>query len=112
MEKIATYTEILAQFVAAYAAPQSGKQEFEKQVLIDREHLHFQVQCLGWIGDKFIHNVQLHFDIKPDGKIWIQQNWTEDDVAALLLQRGVAREDLVIGFQPPRYRALSGYAVA
>lgn len=112
MEKIATYTTILTQLVEEYAAQQNGVQAFESQALIDTRHLHFQVQSLGWQGDKFIHSVLLHFDIKPDGKIWVQQNWTEDDVAAILLQRGVAREDIVIGFQPPRYRALSGYAVA
>jgi hypothetical protein len=112
MNKLEKYTAILSHLVEEYAAPQSANDEFEKQVLVDTEHLHFQVQSLGWLGDKFMHSVMLHFDIKPNTKIWIQQNWTEDDVAAILLQRGVAREDIVIGFQPPRYRELSGYAVA
>lgn len=112
MDKIEKYTTILTDFVQEYGMPQATNSEFEKQVLIDTQHLHFQVQSLGWLGDKFIHSVMLHFDIKPNAKIWIQQNWTEDDVAASLLQRGVLREDIVIGFQPPRYRQLSGYAVA
>jgi hypothetical protein len=112
MNKIEKYTAILSDLVEEYAAPQSSNSDFEKQVLIDTRHLHFQVQSLGWQGDKFLHSVMLHFDIKPNAKIWIQQNWTEDDVALALMQRGVEREDIVIGFQPPRYRQLSGYSVA
>ncbi len=112
MDKIQKYSAILSDLVEEYAAPHGANAEFEKQVLIDTRHLHFQVQSLGWLGDKFIHSVMLHFDIKPNAKIWIQQNWTEDDVAVALIERGVAREDIVIGFQPPRYRKLSGYSVA
>ena len=113
MNKIEKYTEIVSSLLEEYAALfNTGNSPYEKQLLIDTKHLHFQLQSVGWEGDKFSHSVMLHFDIKANGKIWIQQNWTEDDVAVELLQRGVERTDIVVGFQPPRYRELSGYAVA
>ena len=112
MNKIEKYSEIVSAILEEYAAPTNpGNAEYEKQLLIDTKHLHFQLQSVGWHGDKFTHSVMLHFDIKENGKIWIQQNWTEDDIAVELMQRGVERTDIVVGFQPPRYRKLSGYAV-
>ena len=110
-DKIEKHIDIVCSLLEEYAAPFVGNSSYEKQLLIDTKHLHFQLQSVGWDGDTFTHSVMLHFDIKPNGKIWIQQNWTEDDVAVALLQRGVERTDIVVGFQPPRYRELSGYAV-
>lgn len=82
------------------------------QVISDYEHGHFQLVNIGWDGDAFKYNVIFHFDIKPDGKIWIQVNRTDIDIAAELVERGVEKSDIVIGFQPPRYRPYTGYAVA
>lgn len=84
----------------------------EGQVIADLQRDHFQLVRIGWRGDTFVHNTVFHFDIKPDDKIWIQANWTDTDIAAELVSRGVAKEDIVLGFQPPRYRSHSGYATA
>jgi len=66
---------------------------------------------IGWDKDKFIFHVVFHFDIKAE-KIWLQVNWTEIDIAAELVEMGVPKEDIVIGFQPPYARPYTGYAVA
>ncbi|MCB9267704.1 MAG: XisI protein [Lewinellaceae bacterium] len=58
-----------------------------------------------------MHSIVFHFDIK-EGKIWLQANWIEVDVAEWLVERGVPKEDIVPGFQPPYARPYSGYAVA
>jgi len=112
MNKIEKYSALLTELLEEYAKPLDAVAgDFEKQLLIDYKHRHFQLQNVGWQGDKFTHSVILHFDIKENGKIWIQQNWTEDDVAIELIHRGVEKSDIVVGFQPPRYRELSGYAI-
>lgn len=67
---------------------------------------------IGWRDKQFIHNTVFHFDIKANDKIWIQANWTDVDIAADLVKRGVEKDDIVIGFQPARYRPYSGYATA
>jgi hypothetical protein len=56
--------------------------------------------------------ILLHFQIKPSGKVWILANWTEDDVAKALIDLGVKKEDIVLGFQPEFAWPYSGYAVA
>jgi hypothetical protein len=53
----------------------------------------------------------LHLDIR-DGKIWVQQNTTERQVAHDLMAMGVPKEDIVLGFQAPNMRAYTGFRVA
>ena len=53
----------------------------------------------------------MHFDI-IDGKIWIQRNMTEIDVAEALIEQGVSKSDIVLGFLSPKMREYSDYAIA
>jgi hypothetical protein len=58
----------------------------------------------------FFKNVR-SIDIK-NGKIWIQLNNTELDIGQALVEKGVPKEDIVIGFQPVYICQVSGYAIA
>lgn len=51
----------------------------------------------------------LHIDIPSDGKIWIQHDGTDLNVAEQLLEAGVAKEEIVLGFQPPAVRGVLGF---
>jgi hypothetical protein len=46
-----------------------------------------------------------------NGKIWIQQNMTEIDLGEELVEMGVPKSDIVIGFLAPEIREYSEYAV-
>ncbi|BAB72518.1 hypothetical protein DSM107007_18790 [Nostoc sp. PCC 7120 = FACHB-418] len=65
---------------------------------------------MGWEGQDWIHSCIIHIDIK-NGKIWLQWNGTEDDIAADLVTMGVPKEDIVLGFQSPFMRKFTEYAV-
>jgi hypothetical protein len=47
-----------------------------------------------------------------DGKIWIQYDGTEEGVATDLLEAGVPKAHIVLGFRHPSERKYSGLAVA
>jgi hypothetical protein len=53
----------------------------------------------------------LHLDIKG-GKIWIQWNGIEDDIAVELVALGVPKHDIVLGFHTPLLRQYTEYAVS
>jgi hypothetical protein len=85
----------------------------EEHLITDFQHGHFQVLRTGWIAESdFKMGIILHFQLKSDGKIWILANYTEDDVAQALVDEGVLKSDIVLGFQPSYIRPYSGYAVA
>ena len=100
---------LLEEYAAYFPADLPGS---ENQLITDLERGHFQLVRIEWEGDVLRHSTIFHFDIKPDGKIWIQVNRTDIDIAAKLVERGAEKSDIVIGFQPPRYRPYTGYAVA
>lgn len=111
--KTERYQAILQEVLEEYAQHiPVNLQQVDNQITIDSQRGHFQLVRVGWNGDQFIRNTVFHFDLKPDNKIWIQANWTDVDIALSLVERGVERTDIVLGFQPPRYRPYSGYAVA
>lgn len=111
MDKIEKYQDIIIQFLEEYAAIPYANSTIEKQVLADRERNHFQLFSIGWENNQFDHSIIFHFDIK-DGKVWIQQNWTEVQIGDELVERGIPATDIVLGFQPPYARAYTGFAAA
>jgi XisI protein len=86
--------------------------DVDNQIIADEKRGHFQLVSMGWDGRAFSYAVLYHFDLKPDGKVWIQANNTDVDIAEELVAKGVSKEDIVVGFQYPAYRGFTGYAVS
>ena len=110
MDKIKKYQDIIVNYLEDYAKIKPANlPDVDSYVIADREKNHFQLLQTGWQDSKFIFTVILHFDIK-DGKVWFQRNITERDVVDVLMEKGIAREDIVLGFRPPYARSQSGFA--
>lgn len=114
MDKIKKYQIIIKDFLKTQASirvPTLPKIEY--QVIVDNENNHFQLVMTGWDAkDHFVYSVLFHFDIKPDGKVWILVNNTDLLVAEELIERGVLKSDIVLGFHSEMVRPFTGYAVA
>ncbi len=57
----------------------------------------------------YVYGTIIHVDIR-DGKIWIQRDFTEEGVASELVDLGVPKTDIVLGFKPPYMRQFTGFA--
>ena len=111
MRKLKKYGDAISKLLKEYQHDHSA-QNIEEHLITDYEHGHFQLLRTGWADENtYRMGILLHFQIKPSGKVWILANWTEDDVAKALIDLGVAKEDIVLGFQPEFVRPYSGYAV-
>jgi hypothetical protein len=53
----------------------------------------------------------IHLDI-IGGKVWIQYDGTSTPVATALLEAGIPREDIVLGFHPQKVRSYTDFAVS
>ncbi|BFM40938.1 XisI protein [Synechocystis sp. LKSZ1] len=111
LERLPAYRTVIKQLLEEYAAYQPSYGEIEIQTVFDNEQDHYQVVAVGWDKKERIYGCSIHLDIK-NGKIWIQINNTELDIGQDLVERGIPKEDIVIGFHPPYLRQYSGYAVA
>ncbi len=112
MEKINKYQDIIVGILEEYAKIRPANlPDVENYVIADREHNHFQLLRIGWQGPQYVFSVVFHFEIK-NGKIWFQRNTTELEIVDVLMERGVPREDIVLGFRPPYARPYTGFAAA
>ncbi|NBC09752.1 MAG: XisI protein [Bacteroidetes bacterium] len=106
------YDSILAKFLHHYAKLYNQQADgLNAKVVIDREGGHYQLLNVGWLKDKYQFYIIFHFDIIDD-KVWVQENRTDILVAQELVEQGIPKQNIVLGFQSPDVRALSGYAVA
>jgi hypothetical protein len=83
----------------------------ETVIVADRERDHYQLLHLGWQGERRIFDTAVYLRLHA-GKIWIEHNALPDRVGELLVEAGIPREQIVLGFQPPQWRSLTDFAAA
>ena len=64
----------------------------------------------GWEEKKRICHITMYLRIK-DGKIWVEEDWTDLCVVDALLAAGITKSDIVLGFHNPYKRKLTEFAV-
>ncbi|HFA48022.1 MAG TPA: XisI protein [Bacteroidetes bacterium] len=111
MDKIKKYQAAIIQILNERTKIKYANLDAKNELIIDRENHRYEVVTLGWDGFKRIHSTVLHFDI-IDGKIWIQQDQTEYGIANELLEMGVPKSDIVLGYMSSRRRKEFDFAMA
>ena len=112
MERLEQYRQAIRQLLTAQASREGNSDSaIECQLIFDTEHDHYLLLDIGWEELKRVYNCFIHLDIK-EGKIWIQRNMTEADLAQELVELGIPNEDIVLGLHPLYKRPYTGYGVA
>ena len=110
MDNLKEYREKVKQILAKYSQYKPSYGEVEIEQIFDIERDRYQLVGVGWNNQKRIYGCMMHLDIK-NKKIWIQQNTTEFDVANELIEMGIPKHDIVIGFHTPKMRQLTDFGV-
>jgi hypothetical protein len=100
MDKLAQYRQNIQKVLQEYAAVPISNGQIDSQTIFDIAQDHYQVLDVGWNKNRQVHSCALHLDIMH-GKIWVQHNMTEMQIAQKLMEQGVSREDIVLGLQAP-----------
>lgn len=80
------------------------------ETIFDLQRNHYLLVQVGWNKSHWIYGCLLHLDI-INHKIYIQQNNTEISMAERLVELGVSKTDIVIGFHSPFKRQFTEYAI-
>lgn len=110
MDKLTKYSQLIKDILREYSQYKPATNDLEIEAIFDEQRGHYQVVTFGWEGKKYVHYCLIHIDLKLD-KIWIQWNMTEKDIAEELVDNGVPKQDIVIGFHPPLMRKITDYAI-
>jgi hypothetical protein len=116
MDKLAGYRASIEKLISdlaslverQHARHPSG---IETACVFDEKRDHYLLVNLGWQNGRRVRAVTLHVRLK-NGKIWIEDDMTEDGIATRLVEAGVPKEDIVLAFQPPDVRPHTEFAVA
>jgi hypothetical protein len=81
------------------------------RTLFDDNQQRYVLLRVDWEKEKYIHYLVTHLEI-IGGKIWILKDNTEEGVATDLLEAGVPKEHIVLGFKPPTVRPYTEFAAA
>ena len=110
MEQLNRYRQLIQQVLSEHNKLKSSYGNLEQFTVFDTQNDHYQLATVGWDGDRRVFSCLIHIDIKGD-KIWIQHDGTEVGVANELVELGVPKQSIVIGFHDPNARQLTEFAI-
>jgi XisI protein len=111
MDRLDRYRQIIRAVLKPYADISYANVEVKNRAAFDVETDQYIILSEGWENTQHLHGVLIHVEIM-DGKVWIQMDGTEDGIAQELIQSGIPKEDIVLGFHEPSIRPYTGFAVA
>lgn len=109
MDNIEIYRQYIQEILTEHSKLVWDKR-ITAETIFDRESDRYQLVYVGWREEKRLYGVVLHVDI-IDGKIWVQQDGTEIGIANKLVERGIEKSEIVLGFDPPMMRQYTDFAV-
>jgi len=113
MENVINHKLIVRDLVESIGKMTPTDEYSETQIILDEEQGHFLLLDLGWHHKTRTYLPFVHLDVMSDGKIWIQHDGTDLDIAEQLVKKGIAKKDIVLAFKAPHVREMiEGYAPA
>jgi hypothetical protein len=109
MDRAERYRVIVRRLIEEYARYPPSHGRIETEAIVDPERDHYEVMHVGWDGVRRVHGCVIHIDIR-DGKVWVQYDGTSRAVAEELVEAGIPRDDIVLGFQPAEVRKYTDFA--
>lgn len=113
MDRVERYREVIHRLLEEYRQLYAGQTEsgVETAVICDDTHGEYLLMRVGWRGETRVHRPVFYLRLQG-GKIWIEEDWTQDGIATDLIAAGVPHDAIVLGFQPPELRPLTEFAAA
>ena len=111
--KLKKYQKIIQNLLNRYAEIINRRPKPEREVVVvcDIERNHYQLNRIGWDGDRRIWQTIVYVRLRKE-KFWIEIDGLEDGIATDLLDAGVPNEDIVLAFHHPTLRPHTEFAIA
>ena len=105
MDRIERYRNLIIKAIteSPYYRFLPSQPQVDNLFICDEKNNQFMLHQTGWEDKQPVHNTILLIRIK-EGKIWIDEDWTEEGVATDLLRWGVPPSDIVYAFTHPSLR--------
>ena len=105
------YQEIVEKVISDYADFLGEDENVQIELVFDKLRDRYLLVETGWENGRRTYGTLLHLDI-INGKIWIQQDGTEQGIANELVTLGVPKARIVLGFKSLQRRQITEFAVS
>ncbi|MFQ5630480.1 MAG: XisI protein [bacterium] len=111
MVKIENYRQMIRKILLEHTKIPYAHGDIRLEPVLDSESDRYLLMIVGRNNHRRVHGCLVHIDI-IDGKIWIQRDGTEYGIANELVEAGVPKNHIVLGFRSPEIRKHTEFAVA
>lgn len=113
MDTTVKYKEIVKELIEYVYSLCPTSKDVEIQKITDDDNGHYLLYSVGWQGSDWVYGSFVHIDVRENGRVWLQHDGTDLKIADELIERGIPKDNIVVGFQPPYVRPMmEGYAIA
>jgi XisI protein len=81
----------------------------DRLILDEQRDQYLWLRC-GWDGKRRVQHIILYLQIQ-NGKIWVEEDSTNLAIVDDLLEAGIPKTDIILGFHHPSKRALTEFAL-
>ncbi|MGL6340252.1 MAG: XisI protein [Waterburya sp.] len=111
MDNIEQYRQKIKNILTNYVAIPYSYGDIKSKLIISNDNSNYLVMTSGWQNQKRVHGCIIHLEIIGD-KIWIHRDGTEYGIANDLLEAGIPKDKIVLGFHPADVRPYTDFAVS
>ncbi|MBI4772141.1 MAG: XisI protein [Chloroflexi bacterium] len=105
MDQLERFRSIIRRILGEYLEYIPREEQIETLAVCDDAGGHYLLIEIGWQPPRRIYSVLFHIRLS-DGKIRVEQDWTERGVAHDLIAAGVPESVIELGFRPPEIKRL------
>jgi hypothetical protein len=110
MDQLTQYRDLVQQVLEKHSQVKLANEEIKVYQFFDPQNDHYQVFHVGWQQYRRVFGPLIHIDI-IDNKIWIQYDGTEYGVANELVELGIPKPEIVLGYHAPLMRQYDEFGV-
>ena len=111
MDRVEEYREIIKRAMRKLIEYLPKEEGIRTELIMDDANGHYQVLQIGWKNRRRIHGTLFHADL-VNGKVYLEHDGTDLALVDDLLEGGIPKHDIVMGFHPPAHRKFTEFAVS
>jgi XisI protein len=110
MDKTIKYQHAILELFKEYDKFWGHSGGLQNRIIADTQQNTFAMIAFGWQNEEsYTHLLCFHIEI-INGKVWVHENNTEAMIVNELIEKGIAEEDIILGFiesEAPMYQHLA-----
>lgn len=111
MDRVEKYREIIKKVMRDLVDYIPAEEGIRTELVLGDATGHYQVLQIGWKDRRRIHGTLFHVDLIGE-KVYVEHDGTDLALVDDLLEAGIPKQDIVMGFHPPNQRKFTDFAVA